>query len=214
MAEERREVTLPNGDEIFIRLPGMADHEEAEWEYARIFNKAIKNGIVPREVMRQQLRDQGIWTEDDDAHSEKLEEDIAYAMAKLQEAADSDDEDGMEKARREVTRLRNEFMAHNSRLNSFMNNCAEEKASEARLLYLTYACSETRDGKRYWKSYEAFKSDKNPAVVNTAFYGFMLFINGLSSNIVDSLPENQVVLKSKRAVADALDKAEQSADKS
>lgn len=201
LAEERREVQLPDSTVLFFRKPGMQDHEEAEWEYSRIFNKAIKNGIVPREVMKSQLREQGIWTDDDDARSEALEEEMVVVMADLQSAADEDDKKNFEEARREVARVRNEMIEHNSKLNAFLNNCAEEKAGEARIFYLTYACAETEDGKKFWKSFEEFKTKTDPAIVNTAFFQFMLFINNLSANLTDSFVENKVQLRSERPEA-------------
>ena len=194
-AEEKRDLTLPSGDKVVLKKPGMQDHKEAEWEYARTFNEAIRAGIVPRSILLQQLRDLGVWTAKDDDRTVELEEAMGEALTTLQEAADGGDKDAYEAARGAVARSREELITHNAKLNSFLNNCAEEKASESRIFYLAYACTMTLKGERYWKDFGSYKSDPNPSNVNAAYLNFMLFINGLSANIVDSLPENQIKLR-------------------
>lgn len=202
---EVRTVEIGEDETIQIRMPSMKENNAADWEYSRAFNKAITQGITPRQVMLDKLRELEVWTTEDDEKRERLNEEIAAAMQDLEGAADKDDETAYEKFKSEVSELRAELIQHNSALNAYLNHCAEEKANEARMLYLTYACARSDSNRHLWKSYKDFQEDNNQVRINTIFMHFLLFINGMSTDISSSLPENQVILKSNRVVEEGGD---------
>ena len=195
MADDKRKVELEDGTVVNLRLPGLVENQKADWEYSKAFNKAIREGIAPREILLADLRENGTWTEEDEIKTDGFNEQMGLLLIDTQEAADSGDNEKFEKCKAELSTLRSEYFAHLQKLSIFLSHSAEEKANEVRILYLVYACSENADGKSFWKSYKEFENDRRPKVVSTVVYNFMLLLNGMSEDFTKDFPENQIKVK-------------------
>ncbi len=78
-----------------------------------------------------------------------------------------------------------------SALNEYFNNTAESYAENERLQYYIYACTVFSDtGVKYWKSYDAFKSEENNELVNEATKGFLSVVGGIDRDYEKKFYEN------------------------
>jgi chorismate mutase len=172
---------------VQIRFPKVDENRLADWEYSKVFNQAIKDGIPTNKQMAKQIEELELWTKEDDAKVEKLREEIdkqIVVMSKMAEGSKN-----MEKAQEKIAELRNQLIAIQQERQKYFQQTAESKADEAKMSFLIYKCTEDANtGKPFWSSYEDFKNEENQGVVNTIAYQFITFINGLPADFLQQAP--------------------------
>lgn len=172
---------------IQIRFPKVDENRLADWEYSKVFQHALKDGMPTNKQMTKQIEEFGMWTKEDDEKIEKLREEIdkqIVVMSKMSEGSKN-----MEKAQEKINELRDELMEIQTEKQRYFQNTAEAKADEAKMSFLIYKCTEDANtGKPFWSSYESFKNEEDQGVVNTIAYQFITFINGLPADFLQETP--------------------------
>jgi hypothetical protein len=178
-----------NGTKYITRFPTGKDDAAARFEYAKVFNKALEAGIPSQEQMAAKLKAAGIWGDKDNEELSKLREATGALEVILSKKSPKDTSKQTKKLAGELIQKRGELIEKSSELTGLMNQTIEAIAEEARVAFLISACTENGDGTPVWPDHNAFMSDKNGELVNTATYEFTTFSNGLSENYIDMLPE-------------------------
>lgn len=173
-AVERRDLKLSNGRVIYTRLPTLMERQEADWEFSRIFNKAIQNGIPPRQVFVRTLMEQGLWTQEDEIQMSTLRVALDTKQLDLEDTKDKD------KVQKEIEVLQQNLVNLQQKLNSFSSHTAEYRADEARRNYTVSIVTENEDGSRVWKTYADLCKDTDEELVNSAIIQYIFLENGIN----------------------------------
>ncbi|WP_336784163.1 hypothetical protein [Paenibacillus illinoisensis] len=168
---------------VQIRFPKVEENRLADWEYSKVLNQAIKDGIPSNKQMTKMIESMELWTKEDDEKVQALRDEIdkqIVVMGKMAEGSKN-----MEKAEEKIAEFRQELMALQQERQKLYQNTAESKADEGKMSFLIYKCTEVADtGKPFWSSYEAFKNEEDQNLVNTIAYQFITFVNGLPADFL------------------------------
>ena len=188
-------VTLSNGQTVnlFTRTATNEELQDSEFEYSKVFNKAIIGGIVPQSTLISRLAENGIWNEDKDRAIGEQRNVVIELEQKLEAVTDEQakeeiiaalkiERDKLYKMRQERT----ELMAHS----------AEAKAEEVQRNYLvSRVTSYASTGKPVWKNFDLYRKEPDGNLIFRTTYEYLTFINGLPSDFMNNLPENKVAEK-------------------
>lgn len=193
MAIEKRvfDVIKVSGESVKIstRKPTNQEIEISDMEYSRAFTNAVIAGLLPQETLENALRQRGILSAEKDEQRalqsevvSSLEEELENAPAEeKQEVADR-----LKDARAKLFEMRQE----RSRL---LSHSAEAKASNAQRDSIVSQVTEyAKNGAKVWRSIDDFMNETDANIVFRATYEYMTFANGLPSDFIEQLPENQV----------------------
>lgn len=203
MAEKKKEyaekemresmVELKTGRRVFdtdkygllqIRFPKVEENRLADWEYSKVFQQAVLDGLPTNKEMERLIKDRKLWAEEDDKELEKLQDDINKQIVVL---GKMDTEKNIAKAQEKIDELRGKIFAKRQERQRYFNNTAESKADESKMSFLIHKCTEVADtGKRVWGTYDDFKNEEEQSVVNQIVYQFLTFINGLPADLLQS----------------------------
>lgn len=176
--------------EYFIGTPTAEDVRQADWEHAKTYNRALKEGVFTVSEMMEILKARGIIGDDYDKAGEDLRVVLAEKVVEMERETDKDKR--MELAL-EVARTREDVFQWNQRLSGPMASTCENMANDARVEYLTSAVIQDKEGNRIWKTYEDYKTEKDLAVQTKARFEVMLWLEGVESDFLDKAPENVVI---------------------
>ena len=96
----------------------------------------------------------------------------------------------------EMRTVRAELTSVGTSIAQYFNNTAESAADSERLQYFVYACTVYADtGKRYWKSFDAYKSETDQAALDAASRSFLTVAAGIDENYEQGSYENQWLKK-------------------
>lgn len=181
---ERREFTLSNNEKYFVRLPTVAESQEGDWVYSRIFNKAIENGIPPQQLMLKRLMQQGVWTEGDEEQLSNLRISLDERLAELEDLLreENKDEKAIDKCRQAIADLRTAIFAQQQKLMALLSHTAENKAYDARNFAIVAMVTEKENGERVWKDQAAFEKERNYELIQTACFQYMALAAGLTED--------------------------------
>jgi hypothetical protein len=169
-----------------VRFPKVEENRLADWEYTKVLNQALKDGIPTNKQMTSMIKELGLWTDEDDSKVDKLREEINKQIAVLDKM--SEGSKNFDKVQEKINELRNEMFGMQQERQKLYQNTAESKADESKMSYLIYKCTEFAEtGKSVWSSYDDFKNEENQEFVNTVVYQFITFVNGLPADFL-SLP--------------------------
>lgn len=199
MAEkiDKREfiVALSNGQTVNLttRAPTNEELQESEFEYSKVFNRAIIGGIVPQSTLIAKLAENGIWDETKEQAIEEQRRIVIDLEQKLSDATDEIEKAGMALSLRQerdklyrMRQERTELMAHS----------AEAKAEEVQRNYLVSRVTAfASNGKPVWKTFDLYRKEPDGNLLFRATYEYLTFINGLPSDFMNNLPENTVAEK-------------------
>jgi hypothetical protein len=211
MAEEvthrEFEVELSSGDKkkFKTRAPTTAELQEGEFEYSKAFNRAIMAGIVPRNTLIAKLIENGVWSDEQDEAIEKKRLELVAFEEKF-ENADNAEKKQMKET---LSDLRQELFQMRQERSSFVAHCAEAKADEAQRNFLvSKVTTDALTNRPVWKTLNDFLNEQDGQLVFMSTYEYMTFVNGLSSDFMGQLPENQIEEDEEEVQEDELPKAE------
>jgi hypothetical protein len=169
---------------VQIRFPKVEESRLADWEYSKVLQQAMLDGIPTNKEMDRLIKDRNLWTKEDDKEIEKIKGDIdkqLLILSKMDSAKRiGDSEEKIEEFRTLLFKKQQEKQV-------FYNNTAESKAEESKMSFLIFKCSEDADtGKQVWKTYDDFKNEEDQGTVNTIVYQFLTFINGLPADFLSN----------------------------
>lgn len=191
---ERKELKLPDGKIVYIKNPGVIETQQADWEYSRIFNKALINGIMPRAALIEALKENNVLSDEEDNLINGIQENLTALSLDLEDAAKDLNKEKFEELRDAITEERSKLYVLIQKRSAILSHCAEEKANEARIMYLCFSCTEKEDGTKVWATLDEFKAEKDVALVNNVVYTLMLMLNGISEDYINELPENKITI--------------------
>jgi hypothetical protein len=155
------------------------DRLYSDFLYDSSYNKAIEDGILPREELERVIKSRGLITE-----KEELREEELTKLIKGQEALFTKmrfAKNKKEKVGKNVAKLKLELFGLRQKFNSFYTLTAESTATEAKLNYLCWAASYNMSGESHmWKKYEDFDLEENIEFRSKAINAVMSVLIGFS----------------------------------
>lgn len=166
-----------------IRFPKVEENRLADWEYSKVFNQAVLDGIPTNKEMQRLIEERQLWTEQDEKKIQDLKEEISKQIVVLSKMGEGTK--NFEKTQAKIDELRAELFQLQHEKQKYFNNTAESKADEAKLSFLIHKCTEFAEtGKPVWATYADFKNEEDQETVNIVVYQFMTFINGLPADFL------------------------------
>lgn len=194
MSEDKRTFTVELQDgktvELSTRLPKNSELQESEEEYSIAFNRAIMKGILPESVLAEHLLKNGIWS----AEKDEAIEQQRLKVVDLEEKLEAEKNDmARQKIADSLTVEREELYQMRQQRSQLLAHSAESKAEDAQRNYLVSKVTElASSGVPVWQSHEDFMNEEDSNLVFRATYEYLALANGLPSDFIDQLPENQV----------------------
>jgi len=193
---------------IRVRLATRRELEAADLEQSRIFNQALLSGLPPRMRMVRKLREQGLWTREDEESLNDLRSKVQQANARLTRldgeiealgnvgsstdaTAERAAKLNAEKAEA-VTARQDALQALNrlrSEIDSMLGHTADAKADDAHrnfLLacvaeYVTVSGDKTNATGRVWASVDGLLAEQDTGLLQRTVYEYMTFNAGMAS---------------------------------
>ena len=186
------------GAEIEFELvePGMAIEREGEMQYRIAFSKALQLGILPREKMREVMREHGVWDMDDEESMRDALKDLASSQAALEIVEREGGDEACLRAATELTQKRNRmwelFMVQQSSFTNSAEGFAETIKGEAIMAATTVV---KMTGERYWKSYREYVEERDVDGKSTVALESLKahddLITETRNNILEDFPERR-----------------------
>ena len=141
---------------------------ESEMEYRKAYSAAIKEGILPREKMREIFKENGIWTQEDEDEFVQLVRNISALNIKLDNAVKQGQDDECIKLAGEMSKLRIKMLQlFTIQQSAYMQSC-EGYAEIVRLEALMASCVVIKANKqRYWKNYKDYVIERDSNMRST-----------------------------------------------
>lgn len=178
----RRVFETPQGL-MQVRFPKTEENRLADWEYTRVLTQAIKDGIMTNKQMDKFIKENELWTDEDKAEVERLNDEINKQIVILSKMGENSK--NAAKVEEKINQLRQDLFNKQQERQRLFNNTAEAKADEAKMSFLIYKCTEDADtGKALWATYDDFKNEEDQETVNVIVYQFLTFINGLPADFL------------------------------
>ena len=178
------------GQEFFIKAPSAMVIREADWVYSKMYTKALIEGIPTSSEMQDILKKRGIIGPEYDDRAVELS---TMLSDKLERMIMADDPVEKKLLAEEAANIRNDIFLWNQRLNGPMANTCEQMADDARLESITSSIVVDKDGNNIWKNHDDFISSDKSDLTATAKFEVMLYLQGLESDFLDTVPENEVM---------------------
>ena len=177
---------------LYVRTPTVDENQEASLVYAKIFNKAILQGIEPSDSLEKKLVEKGI-IEDysaKDSEMSKAQANLIKSEALLSKFESSNKSKQVKKIARKVADARNEILEVNSKRQNLLSNSADNRADEVRNGFLISRVTHYSDtDERVWETYADFLSETDYLLVGRVTFEFLTFSYGLSSAYMENFPE-------------------------
>ena len=178
--ENGRHVTIDHLGSIVIHLPSLAEQEEGEWEYSRVYMDALRRGIPVRKEIEKMLTDRGIIF--NVKRRDDLMKRLRAVILEIQDLGDVQETDteateALARLQREGETLQEQLAELQSEEDEYFSHTAEKKADQARIVYLAALCTEwddpERQGQRVWEAPLDFLKERRATMVTEILAHFM-----------------------------------------
>ena len=185
-----------NEREFELIPPNLAAENEGERQYRIAYSHALKEGIFPKEKLREIMREHEMWTEADDRELREIVASMAVLQIELQAAQKRGDDDKCLHIARDLSDGRSRMWELFLVQQTVYMNSAEGVAETIKLEAVMAACTVVKaTNKRYWENYGDFvqerdfntKSTVHPSVVTLQ----STILDELRQCVVDDYPEKQ-----------------------
>lgn len=201
--DSRREYTVETPDReilhFFIASPTGEDIRKADWQYSKVYNQAIVDGLLTQSQMLELLKSKEILSVEYSQRLEGVRITLGAELFKLENLLENATEEEKEISALEVARLRDELFQLNQRINGPMANTCENLAEDARTDFLTSRLIEKKERVKFWKDYDAYRNEENTALAIKSRFEVMLWMQGLDSNFLENTPEQSMLRKISQA---------------
>lgn len=189
--------------EFVLKEAGMKELTEADIIYRVAYSQSLKDGILPREKMKDLMRQYEIWSEEDDKALQTTIKEIAKLELSLKESESRGDKDkcielseAINLARVKMWKL---FLIQQ---NTYTHSC-EGYADTVKQEALMASCVIVKaNNVRYWKNYKEYvvERDENTssAVAIKAMGMLTDVLNSNKDNMLESLPESKWLKEAKK----------------
>jgi hypothetical protein len=177
--------------------PSLAVEREAEMQYRIAFSKALQFGILPREAMREVMRESNVWNAEDEEKMRETMMELAASQAVLETAERSNDDEACLRAATELTKKRNRmwelFIVQQSSFTNSAEGYGEVVKSES-ILAATTVIKATQE--RYWKTYAEYVEERDAengrsTVATELMAKHNELITEARDNILEDFPERR-----------------------
>ena len=205
MAQKKKEVfdvKLEDGSKIQLACvkPTIEHMNEAQAVYNKAFRQAIENKAFVKAKIADIMRDQGIWTDENQKDYDKLKEQLADAELKLAKG-------GIRFS--EARKIAIDMRRYRIRIRNLINEkttleslTAEAQAEQAKFNCLVALCTvynstdeEHQAGDRVFSDTEDYLEKATTPIGQEAATHFGLMHYGLQTDFEKKLPENEFLLK-------------------
>jgi len=189
--------------ELVIRRPTAEEIQASDWEYARVFNEAIAEGIMPRAALISMLKDRGINFEKEDQEITIMQSELDTLVGDLEEARKNQAKEKVSDLKDDIAALRQKVIERRTAVSDYTRSSAESLANEARDLFVLATVIE-QNKEPYFKASNSsnlrlamkerlkkINKTEYMTLKMQASFEFMTFANGLSSNFMEKFPEKQ-----------------------
>jgi len=185
-----------------IRRPTGEEVQASDWEYARIFNEAIQEGIIPRAALISILQERGINFDKQQEEVTVMQDELNALITELEEVRKKEDKGKVTEVKDDIKDLRDKLIVKRTAISDYTRNCAESMANDARDVFVLATILE-KDGESFFNSKQIgtrqamrerlkkFQKDEYTTLRLQGSYEFMTFANGLPSNFMEQFPERQ-----------------------
>lgn len=176
--------------DLSVRRPTNKEIEIADWEYSRYFNKAVTQGIVPETRMLQLLKEQGVWTDEDEKEIEELQKELIELELEIKKIhTDTRNYNELVEIRGDIKNIREKLLSKRTAKQQYLTHTAENKSDDHRTRVLTSFVTEyasgPKKGKSFFKDFDDMTSFRDQGVVLACLMNYMTFSSGLSVNFMN-----------------------------
>lgn len=187
------------GAEIVLELiePNLVVEREGEMQYRIAFSQSLTLGILPREAMREVMREQRVWDQDDDEKMKDAMIELAASQAILQAAEKVKDDTACLQAATDLTEKRNRmwelFIVQQSSFTNSAEGYAEVVKGES-IMAATTVIQATQQ--RYWSTYAEYVEERDATNGRSTVVTILLekhndLVTEARDNILDDFPERR-----------------------
>lgn len=181
--------------ELAVRQPSAEERTRAKIEYNKAVRKALENGQIMRAKLDDEVRKQGLWTDEMEEDDRKLIKEINDLTKRLH-AGDMKLSDAKALALR-IKKLRFDLIKHRTVKSELDNITAEAFGEQAQFDYLVSVCTVYNEtGEPYFKSLDDYKNKSSDEVAFEAASQVATILYNLQS-YEEALPENKFLKKFK-----------------
>ena len=175
---------------FYIGTPNAEDIRSADWEHAKRYNQALREGIYTVSEMMEILKKRNIIGSDYDEVGDDLRVQLAEKIIIMER---ENDREARMRLALEVADLRESVFQWNQRLSSPLASTCENLANDSRVEFITSSVIQDAKGERVWPTFEEYKTEKNLQLQTKSRFEVMLWLEGVSSDFLDAAPENRVI---------------------
>lgn len=191
-----------NGKEVELGIRKIAVEE---WEESdRVFSAkiaelaSVKNGmkVLSRQQLHNFFKENGIWTESDQAKADAINKEISALLKKLKNSNGKMTVNQGREVCVEIIKKREELAEISQKRQHLDHITLESMAEQEKINYLVYISTVYKDsGKNYWLSFEDMKNDRESVAYEHAARLLIEDIYGYDPHFEKNLPENKWLLK-------------------
>lgn len=185
---------------LVIKPESLEAQRKCDNEYSLAYVQAIQMGIPPRSSLEKLLRDQGMWSAEDDQALETLRLEIVKLELALQEVKSN--EEGLPVAAK-LAELRGQLIEVTQQRGEILNNSADFMAEQVRrdafIAYSTYY----ETGKRVFEDYHEFIERAEEQIVLDARQAIAQAMFTEFNGFMDALPEAKYREEDTSVIAEA-----------
>lgn len=199
------EVKYKDGEQekvMIVKSPTAAQLNEAQLVASKTFSRLINVkedgvGLLVRAKLDKFLKDNNIWTEQDDKELASLDEKIKKKEKQLKTGKYKTAEAKLNgrKLALEISDLRAERNNAASKKNEYNKHTVEEIADDARMNYLISSCLFHENGERMFESVDEYMENLDKAHVAEATTKFYSIFYNVDEDWYKKLPENQFLIQ-------------------
>jgi hypothetical protein len=172
-----------------VRQPSLDESRQAQSEYNRVFNLALKSDSPLEIKVPDILKKQGLWSDKQESEYTKLRDTILEKEFVLHKGGIYKSE--ARKIAIELRGLRRDMEVLFSPIANFRSHTCEGQAQNAKFDYLVSVCVVYSDGRPYFTNYEDYLNRSNDAVAILGAAKFAELHYRLTEDFQSELPENQ-----------------------
>lgn len=153
-----------NGKEVEfeLRVPTLAQDNKAEMERLKAYSEALKEGVLPREKMREILRQHEVWSEKEDESLSDYVREVAKLEKQLREESAKGNNAECTNIAAELSRQRLMMFRTFMVQQTVLTNSCEGMAELVKLEALMASCVFYKDdGEQYWDTYKDYVLERD-----------------------------------------------------
>jgi hypothetical protein len=175
-----------NNRSFLIKRPTKKIKDEIDLLYSKTFFKYVRQGVCTHAEIMKIIKEQGIWTEENEREREGLVRDILALEDEIKSLSEQKDKPPektkeLEAKCSQLTEMRQKLINLNMTVQGILSNTSEQKARDTVYMYYIFS--------------SLYETDREKTFFNifSTFEGFMDYIDGLMALEDEELDERQAL---------------------